>query len=85
MKFGVWLQYSNHASAETNDLTETKEMQAVNQSKLRWQSSLSNCIMKNLGTKQLKPYQLGTHCRGGQDIYEAGWRGGRSIFEAEKI
>ena len=34
MKFGVWLQYSNHASAETNDLTETKEMQAGNQSRL---------------------------------------------------
>ena len=76
LRFGVWLQYSNHASAETNDLTETKEMHAGNQSKLRWQISLSNCIMKNLGTKQLKPYQIGTHCQGWGDIYEAGWRGG---------
>ena len=51
-------------------------MHAGNQSKLRWQISLSNCIMKNLGTKQLKPYQIGTHCQGWGDIYEAGWRGG---------
>ena len=58
-------------------------MHAGNQSKLRWQISLSNCIMKNLGTKQLKPYQIGTHCQGWGDIYEAGWRGG-SILEADK-
>ena len=38
----------------------------------------------DLGTKQLNLNKLGTHCRGGQGIYEAEWRGGQSIFEAEQ-
>ena len=29
----------------------------------------------------MKPYQLGTHCRGGQDIYEARWRGGKAYIK----
>ena len=37
-----------------------------------------------LGTKQLYPYQLGTYWRGGQDIYEAGWRGGKGYMKLKR-
>jgi len=38
-----------------------------------------------LGTKQLKPYQLGTHCRGGWTYMKLVGGGGRSTFEDEKL
>ena len=41
-------------------------------------------IVPLLGTKQLKPYQLGTYWRGGQDIYEAGWRGGEAYLKLKR-
>ena len=37
--------------------------------------------MDTLGTKQLNLHNLSPHIRGGQGIFQGGWRGGKAFFQ----
>ena len=42
-------------------------------------------ILKEVRDQAIEPVPTRYVLAGGQDIYEAGWRGGQGIYEAEKI